>query len=45
MGWCALAYLGIARCDENPQTDRCRRPGLDVAQSVIVGDKMSDIEA
>src|SRR5262249_45269445 len=44
MGWCALTYLGIARSDENPQTDPSRLAGLDVAHFVSQDRGLSGIE-
>src|SRR5215475_6099037 len=34
MRWCAFTFLGIARCDQNSQTDPNCRTSLDVAHFV-----------
>src|SRR5215472_12181383 len=44
MGWRALSFLGMARGDENPQTDPSRRAGLDVAYLVSEDRGLSRIE-
>src|SRR5262249_58634437 len=44
MGWRSRAFLGTARCDENPQTDPGRLAGLDVAYLVSQDRGLSRIE-
>src|SRR5258708_31169486 len=44
MGWRSLAFLGIARSDENSQTDPSRLAGLDVAYFVSQDRGLSRIE-
>ena len=44
MGWRALSFLGMARSDENPQTDPSRRAGLDVAYFVSQDRGLNRIE-
>src|SRR5262249_60401686 len=44
MGWRSPAFPGVARADENPQTDPSRRAGLDVAHFVSQDGGLSGIE-
>jgi hypothetical protein len=44
MGWSSRAFLGTARCDENPETNPSRLAGLDVAYLVSQECGVSRIE-
>ena len=44
MRWRSCAFLGTARCDENPKTDPSRLAGLDVAYLVSQDRGLSRIE-